>query len=241
VLRQANEALPEDQRVKVLRHIAIEDLDNLGMKHYHSKGLELLKEAIAIDEGFFPEHLARLYVVNAPAVFRVIWAVVKPWMDPRTLAKIQILGSNYTEALLQDIPSEELPAALGGLSAETLPTNSGEYSDKLPSGLSLNPRSVTVGRRDELVVDFQVSATPATLTVEFSTRDNNIGFGLRDNNNNNFIAPMQRYDAHREPVTFTQTLTTTGSYSVIFDNTFSMFSSKSLTYHIKLVEPAPTN
>ena len=41
-------------------------------------------------------------------------SLVKPWLDPVTVNKIQILGSDYKKTLLEQIPPENLPQFLGG-------------------------------------------------------------------------------------------------------------------------------
>jgi hypothetical protein len=34
--------------------------------------------------------LGRICIINAPLVFKAIWALVKPLLNPRTLSKIQV-------------------------------------------------------------------------------------------------------------------------------------------------------
>ena len=42
-----------------------------------------------------------MFIVNAPMLFTGIWAVIKPWLDDRTKAKITIVGSGYQKQLLE--------------------------------------------------------------------------------------------------------------------------------------------
>ena len=62
--------------------------------------------------------MGQLIIINAPTCFTAIWAVIKPWLSPRTLDKITILGManppNHHAALLDLVPPENLPASLGG-------------------------------------------------------------------------------------------------------------------------------
>ena len=236
-LRRANDALPEEAQRKVCRHIAIMDLDSLGMKHYHSKGLDLLKQCIKLDESCYPERLSRLFVVNAPTVFRIIWAVVKPWLDPRTLAKISILGSDFTADLLAHIPHDQLPVAFGGGLDQPLPDNEGHFSDALPSGLFINPKKVKVGARGTHELRFTVDPAPQTLAWEFSTSDYDISMGLRREGASDFVLPVTRFDAHRSAIKGSVELVEPGEYVFIFDNTFSRFTGKSVQYHLTLSNP----
>ncbi|KAH9721306.1 phosphatidylinositol/phosphatidylcholine transfer protein SFH11 [Citrus sinensis] len=58
--------------------------------------------------------LHRLFIINAGSAFRMLWKVVKAFLDARTLAKIQVLGSNYLSNLHELIDPSNLPSFLGG-------------------------------------------------------------------------------------------------------------------------------
>jgi hypothetical protein len=58
--------------------------------------------------------LGKLAVINAPLTFTAIWNVVKAWLSKETVAKVDILGSDYKDVLLDLIDAENLPRSLGG-------------------------------------------------------------------------------------------------------------------------------
>lgn len=58
--------------------------------------------------------MGQLAVVNAPYSFAYIWAAVKPWLAKETQEKVDILGPNYQEVLLNIVDAENLPESLGG-------------------------------------------------------------------------------------------------------------------------------
>jgi len=62
--------------------------------------------------------MGQLIIINAPTSFTAIWSMIKPWLAPRTIDKITILGTNNPEqhaaVLLDLVPPENLPIALGG-------------------------------------------------------------------------------------------------------------------------------
>jgi hypothetical protein len=60
--------------------------------------------------------MGKFYVLNAPYGFSTVFSMIKPFLDPVTVEKIHILGRNYQEELLQQIPAENLPVSLGGKS-----------------------------------------------------------------------------------------------------------------------------
>lgn len=69
-----------------------------------------------------------MYIINAPTLFTGVWAIIKPWLDKRTIAKIKILGSNYKSELLKIIDEDKLPDFLGGKSNIALEKNIGPWN-----------------------------------------------------------------------------------------------------------------
>ncbi|KAG0489304.1 hypothetical protein HPP92_008115 [Vanilla planifolia] len=67
-----------------------------------------------IDSNNYPEILNKLFIVNAGHGFRLLWNTLKGFIDPRTSAKIQVLGSSYQHTLLECIDKSQLPVFLGG-------------------------------------------------------------------------------------------------------------------------------
>ncbi len=61
--------------------------------------MTLLQKMSEIDNSHYPEMLQQLYVVNAPALFTTIWAIMKPWLPARTRAKVFVYGADYLPAL----------------------------------------------------------------------------------------------------------------------------------------------
>lgn len=71
-------------------------------------------QASAISQNYYPERLGKLYLINAPWGFSTVWSVVKGWLDPVTVKKINILGTGYKAELLKQIDEENLPVEFGG-------------------------------------------------------------------------------------------------------------------------------
>jgi hypothetical protein len=70
--------------------------------------------ASKVGQDNYPESLGKFYIINAPYLFSGVWSVIKPWLDPATAAKINILGYDYKEVLSKQIPVENLPVEMGG-------------------------------------------------------------------------------------------------------------------------------
>ncbi|KAK0587189.1 hypothetical protein LWI29_018797 [Acer saccharum] len=100
------------------RHIAsttsILDVKGVGMSNFSKPARYLFMEIQKIDSNYYPETLHQLFIINAGSGFRMLWKVIKAFLDERTLAKIQVLGYNYLSNLTEVIDPSNLPSFLGG-------------------------------------------------------------------------------------------------------------------------------
>ena len=62
---------------------------------------KVVKRLVYILGHFYPERLQMCYIVHAPVVFDACWAVIRPWIDPVTVAKVQFVDEAQLAALLQ--------------------------------------------------------------------------------------------------------------------------------------------
>ena len=62
----------------------------------------------------FPETLYKLYLVNVPPAFMIVWKVVSSVIDARVLEKIKLLGTDFLDEMLKDIDIEQIPQRYGG-------------------------------------------------------------------------------------------------------------------------------
>lgn len=90
------------------------DLGGVALSNFY-RVKDYVSEASSIGQNRYPETMGKFYIINAPWAFSAVWAIIKPWLDPVTVAKIDILGSGYKETLLKQIPAENLPKEFGGL------------------------------------------------------------------------------------------------------------------------------
>jgi CRAL/TRIO domain len=91
----------------------IMDLKGVGVSKVSSV-YGYVKSASAISQNYYPERLGKLYLINAPWGFSGAFNMVKSFLDPVTVQKIHILGTNYLEQLLAQVPKENLPKQFGG-------------------------------------------------------------------------------------------------------------------------------
>ncbi|KAJ4950096.1 hypothetical protein NE237_026928 [Protea cynaroides] len=90
------------------------DVQGVGMNNFTKPARNLFIEIQKIDSNYYPETLHRLFIVNAGSGFRVLWKALKTFLDARTAAKVQVIGSNYQSNLVEVIDPRDLPSFLGG-------------------------------------------------------------------------------------------------------------------------------
>jgi len=89
------------------------DLSGVSLSNFY-RVKDYVNKASAVGQNRYPETMGKFYIINAPYLFSAVWAIIKPWLDEVTVSKIEILGSGYKEALLKQIPAENLPTEFGG-------------------------------------------------------------------------------------------------------------------------------
>jgi hypothetical protein len=91
----------------------IMDLKGVGIMKAPSV-YSYVKQASALSQNYYPERLGHLFLINAPWGFSSVFSVVRGFLDPVTVQKIHVLGSNYQKELLDQVPAENLPEIFGG-------------------------------------------------------------------------------------------------------------------------------
>lgn len=74
----------------------IVSLDFKGYQQkWHVPPMNVVREMLVILRDHYPERLHRVYLMDAPLVFRYTWAMLKPMMDPETRAKFQFVSGRF--------------------------------------------------------------------------------------------------------------------------------------------------
>ena len=100
----------------ILKICIIRDLKNLGISHLGPKAQAIIKKALQIATPNYQEMLGKNHMINTPWVFNALWGLMKSqgWLEPSTIAKIALYGSDYMSSLKAEIPLSSIPKAVGG-------------------------------------------------------------------------------------------------------------------------------
>lgn len=121
--------------LKAGRHIdqgcSILDLKGVPLSQFNQVR-KVVQQVSSVAQNYYPETLGKMFIINAPFLFKGIWQIIKPMLDENTVAKISVLGSHYQADLLEVIDPENLPVAFGGKC--TSPPDVGPWNDNSVPG-----------------------------------------------------------------------------------------------------------
>jgi len=220
--------------------VMIEDLSGIGFHTFSTQVLKVVQTITYINQNYYPDMLRKAYIINVPSVFYMFWKGISLWLEPRTLAKLDMIGGG-TEAIVENLKSftdeDQLPRRLGGTNPRDIPEGGpvGDIAVKLRDKSKLG--YVEVGRAGsyEKTVLFSEGDTASW---EFKTKFYDIGFAIYYLGTNPTGTTkteefaMQRYDADKRVIGGTLPIKKSGYYQFFWDNTYSWTRGKSLKYNI---------
>uniref|UniRef100_A0AAZ3QXD8 SEC14-like protein 2 n=1 Tax=Oncorhynchus tshawytscha TaxID=74940 RepID=A0AAZ3QXD8_ONCTS len=249
------------QSERLGRHVEaitmIYDCEGLGLKHLWKPAIETYGEILTMFEDNYPEGLKRLFVIKAPKLFPVAYNLVKHFLSEITRNKIIVLGANWQEVLLNYIDPEQLPAAYGGKltdpDGDSRCRTKIHYAGTVPTSYYVREsvkvdyeQCLTVSRGSSQQLEYEILFPGCVLRWQFSSDGADIGFGVfmkgkigeRQNAGQmQEVVPSQRYNAHLVPEDGSLTCSEPGVYVLRFDNTYSIFQSKRISFTIEVLLP----
>lgn len=126
--------------------VTILDVDNVGMSDLRGDALTFLKAASKIIQQHYVERSYKMFIVNAPGWFSILWKVIAPLLNENTRRKISILGRGKAlEPILEVVDADSLPKIFGG-------------TDELPLGQA--PEELALRKYNEDVCAGRVEPIP---------------------------------------------------------------------------------
>ncbi|CAG7785370.1 unnamed protein product [Allacma fusca] len=211
----------------------IADMDGFQFGQFLSKeAIELSLDIVRMLESNYPECLKSMVIVNAPKIFEILWALIRPLLTARSISKISIYGSNkekWKVKLRDEIDPDSLPSEYGGAISYFPRAIYNRPSEVFPRFKMLPQEDLTTvvvpaGSTHDISLDILAGAT---LCWNFKTEQYDIGFRIQFDNIED-VVPYSRVDSHIYLQKGMFTCEHTGKYTLIFDNTFSAFTSKTL-------------
>lgn len=96
----------------------IRDLKGVGLDHLGNFGREVISRVVQVASDNYPELMRKCYIVNAPFVFYAAWYFIQGLLSAKTVAKICVLGTDFTGRITRDVSLSSLPKFLKGTREE---------------------------------------------------------------------------------------------------------------------------
>ncbi|KAG8655930.1 phosphatidylinositol/phosphatidylcholine transfer protein SFH3 [Manihot esculenta] len=158
------------------------DVQGVGLKHFNKTARDLITRIQKIDGDNYPETLNRMFIINGGSGFRLLWSTVKSFLDPKTAAKIHVLGNKYQSKLLEIIDASELPEFLGGtctcadkggcMRSDKGPWNDPEIMKMVQNGVAKCRRRTLSGVEEKAISEDEKPCTEMNKGEFFSVETN---------------------------------------------------------------------
>ncbi|KAI9561274.1 hypothetical protein GHT06_012230 [Daphnia sinensis] len=204
----------------------------------------------------YPDSSRRLFIINAPSYFSMVYALIKPFLHECDVDKIKVYGRDKNEwlpALLEEIDADQLPAYYGG----TMTDPDGDprclskhcMGGKVPESYYLSNNApvpkdymetmnVMAGGKKKL--KFKIDDADSTMSWEFMTEGGDVGFRIyrKDSKHHEDLIPSSRVDSHLMMEEGHIKCHQPGNYVFEFDNSFSYLRGKKIHYHVVVDPPS---
>ncbi|KZC13323.1 SEC14-like protein 2 [Dufourea novaeangliae] len=238
--------------------VVIFDMQGFNLRQYLWRPAgEVVITLLQMYEANYPEILKICYIINAPKVFAFAFSVAKKFMNEYTLSKIQIYKAEpakWQVAIFSNVEKDQVPAYLGG----TLKDPDGNpklgtkihLGGKVPKEMYVNNvekdkqndfTTVTIRKGGKLELNMDASEMGCLLSWEFRTEDHDIKFGIikiETNGSKKEVIPVRRVAAHQLDEIGILTCEVPATYSVVFDNSYSLLRNKKIHYSVRVLPPS---
>nr|CAJ2478981.1 unnamed protein product [Leishmania braziliensis] len=116
LVRYGDKLLKETGGQALMGITVIIDMEGISFKVVQKRFIQIIRAIFDIDQAYYPEMLHRLFILNAPSFFRMVYGLVKGSLDENTRSKV-VLSTDKKEGeeiLKRVIEEDKIPRALGG-------------------------------------------------------------------------------------------------------------------------------
>ncbi|XP_064612900.1 retinal-binding protein-like isoform X2 [Liolophura sinensis] len=224
------------------------DMEGVSSKMLWRPGLQMYLYLVKVLEDNYPEMMKRMFVINAPRIFPILYKICRPLISEDMKNKIHVLGGDYKSHLLKYIDADQLPAIYGGDLKD--PDGNPRLASKVCQGgevpesyflkdqdLFSNMECVTVPRGEKFCSEHMVEKAGSLLRWEFKTEEYDISFGVfyEEDGEQKPVVPTIRVNSHIIPEDGTYTCEKVGKYVLCFDNSFSWTRSKTIHFMAEVI------
>ncbi|XP_043283407.1 SEC14-like protein 2 [Venturia canescens] len=238
--------------------VVIFDMEDFNLRQYMWRPAgEVIIALIQMYEANYPEILKTCFIINAPKVFALAFSIAKKFMNEYTLSKIQIHKADperWKSEILKMVSKDQLPEHFGGILRD--PDGNPRLATKICQGGKIPKEkytkniekekdiedfeTVTVKKGDKFKIDFTPEKIGSILSWEFRSEGHDIKFGIvrkNEDGGHEEIVPIHRVAAHQLDEVGVLTCDLPTTYSVVFDNTYSMLRNKKVHYSVRVTAP----
>ncbi|GFS67835.1 SEC14-like protein 2 [Nephila pilipes] len=245
----------------ITQAIHIINFENLTFSQAtNKKALEVGMLYMKTFQDNYPERVKFLYHINASYYYTLTMAVVRTVIASPVFQKIKVFGSEgWKEDFLELIDADVLPAFLGGNRTDpdgdpmcrSFICHGGKipekyylsnYEKKLSKAEGVEKFTVTRFSKQER--KFEIKHIGSDLEWEFETKNKDIGFALyfKDKESSKEskgieLVPKQRIDTCYEPEKGLFKCQKVGTYTLVFDNSYSWIHSKEVYFRARIKIP----
>jgi len=213
-------------------NILIEDLEDLGASHLYGKVTALIQAIAQSDEQRYPESVRKVYIVNPPGVFNMVWAIMKPFIEEQTLQKFAFGSPKDFAAEWDDIIGKDnLPKYLGG-TLEWDPQPGGNSVAKLlPSDL----HKLSISKKADHIIEADVKKGQTFHWQVMCKKDIGIGLFVKTGSSSKDRKPVdkwpvKKYDGDNSPHHGSYTVSEDCTLICYLDNTDSFMLHRKIKY-----------
>ena len=105
--------LSKQYQCEISQSVVIMDLSKASVSDFYTNRAFYQWNLRSASE-LFPETVYKIFIVNAPWAFQMIWKMCVAFLDDITVEKTKILGSDYLKELVKYIDIEMIPKEFGG-------------------------------------------------------------------------------------------------------------------------------